>query len=85
MIVDGNRHESRMDLVDEDDAWRKSFSSLTAFLYVNHWLAVVRAEKNAACVDLNEDLSEAEKTEELIRRGFCIRNVVAEYIASRCA
>ena len=61
MSADRNWQDLRVDLVDDDDTWRSSFPSLTAFIYVNHWLAVLRAEKNAACVELSDDLSEAEK------------------------
>ena len=75
--------ESRVDWDDDDATWRRSFPTLTAFIYVDHWLAVLRAEKNAACVELNDEWSEAEKTEELIRKGFCILNAVAEYIDNR--
>ena len=34
-------------------------------------------------MELNDEWSEAEKTDELIRKGFCIQNAVAEYIDNR--
>ena len=39
--------------------------------------------KNAACVELNDEWSEEEKTLHLISKGFCIQNALAEYIENR--
>ena len=72
--------ESRVASDEDDPTWRKAFPTLTAYLYVDHWLAVLKAEKNAACVELNDEWSEEEKTLHLISRGYCIQNASAEYI-----
>ena len=53
--------DSRVDWDDDDPTWRASFPTLTAYIYVNHWMDVLKAEKNAACVELNDEWSEEEK------------------------
>ena len=75
--------ESREDWDEDDPTWRPSFPTLAAYIYVNHWLVVLIAEKNAACVELNDEWSEEEKTDQLLSKGYCIPNALAEYIENR--
>ena len=37
--------ESRVDWAEDDPTFRLSFPTLAAYIYVNHWLAVLIAEK----------------------------------------
>ena len=53
--------DSRVDWDDDDPTWRASFPTLTAYIYVNHWMVVLKADKNAASVELNDEWSEEEK------------------------
>ena len=54
--------DSRVDWDDDDPTRRASFPTLTAYMYVNHGMDVLKADKNAASVELNDEWSEEEKT-----------------------
>ena len=64
----------------DETTWRDSFSTLTAYMYVDHWLAVLKAERNAACVELNDEWTEEEKTLHLINSGYCIQKVKVRHM-----
>ena len=46
--------DSRVDWDDDDPTWRASFPTLTAYIYVNHWMDVLTAEKKAPSVEVND-------------------------------
>ena len=64
MITGMDWQESREDWDEDDPTRRPSFPTLAAYIYVNHWLAVLIAEKNAACVELNDEGSDEEEIKE---------------------
>ena len=46
--------DSRVDWDDDDPTWRASFPTLSAYIYVNQWMDVLKVDKNAASVELND-------------------------------
>ena len=66
---------------DEDEQeWRKMFPSLQAYVHTSHMCGLVMTEKNAACLDIDEEWTHEEKTDYLVRRGFCIPKADAVYV-----